>query len=287
MLLPRPAFLVALVAAVALAGLSLAFTSASRARAQRAVADPAQVRADGASGPGGAPREPEAQRDLRPLTQVRSRAGAPADPPKRQGPTPATVLRVRDGHSIALRDRPRGRALATLGDHTEFGSPTALSVATRRGHWVGVPSPQLGNGRLGWVDARSDSLVRRTTDIRLTVDLSHRRLELRVRGRVKRRVSVAIGGPGSPTPRGRFSITDKLSGPQYGPYYGCCVLALSGTQPNPPPGWTGGNRLAIHGTNAPSTIGTPASAGCLRAADGDLQVLMRRVPLGTPVLIRG
>ncbi|HKP88536.1 MAG TPA: L,D-transpeptidase, partial [Thermoleophilaceae bacterium] len=200
---------------------------------------------------------------------------------------PATVLRVRDGHSIALRDRPRGRALATLGDHTEFGSPTALSVAARRGHWVGVPSPQLGNGRLGWVDARSDSLVRRTTDVRLTVDLSHRRLELRVRGRVRRRVTVAIGRPGSETPRGRFSITDKLTGSRYGRYYGCCILALSGTQPNPPPGWTGGNRLAIHGTNAPSTIGTPASAGCLRAADGDLQVLMRRVPLGTPVRIRG
>ena len=276
---PRPGFVVALLAALALAGLSLAFTSASRARAQRA---------DAASAAGAASRAPAPQRDLHPVSQVRSRAdAAPPDPPKRQGPAPATVLRVRDGHSIALRDRPRGRALATLGDHTEFGSPTSLSVAARRGHWVGVPSPQLGNGRLGWVDARSDSLVRRTTNVRLTVDLGHRRLELRVRGRVKRRVSVAIGQPGSPTPRGRFSITDKLSGPRYGPYYGCCILALSGTQPNPPPGWTGGNRLAIHGTNAPSTIGMPASAGCLRAADRDLAVLMRRVPLGTPVLIRG
>ena len=63
--------------------------------------------------------------------------------------------------------------------------------------------------------------------------------------------------------------------------------ASIGQQPHPPPGWTGGNRLAIHGTNAPSTIGTPASAGCLRAADRDLAVLMRRVPLGTPVVIRG
>jgi hypothetical protein len=197
------------------------------------------------------------------------------------------VLRVRDGHSVALRDRPRGRVIATIGDHTEFGSPTALSVAARRGRWAGVPASQLGNSRLGWVDVRSHSLARRTTGVRLVVSLAHRRLELRVRGHVKRKIAVAIGRPGSTTPRGHFSITDKLAGPQYGPYYGCCILALSGHQPHPPPGWTGGSRLAIHGTNAPSTIGTPASAGCLRAADRDLQVLMRRVPVGTPVLIRG
>ena len=82
------------------------------------------------------------------------------------------------------------------------------------------------------------------------------------------------------------STTDKLDGSSYGPYYGCCVLALSGHQPNTPPGWTGGDRLAIHGTDSPSTIGTAASAGCLRGADADLRVLMAKVPLGTPVFIR-
>ena len=65
------------------------------------------------------------------------------------------------------------------------------------------------------------------------------------------------------------------------------LLALSGHQPNLPPGWTGGNRLAIHGTNAPGTVGAAASAGCLRAGDADLRVLMARVPLGTPVFIHG
>jgi lipoprotein-anchoring transpeptidase ErfK/SrfK len=274
----RPAFLAGLLAALVLAGVSLAFTSASRARAQR-------VASAGAAGATGAPA---AGRELQPLPQVRSSAGAaPASRPHRHVVAPSTVLRVRDGRSVELRDRPRGRVIATVGDHTEFGSPTALSVAARRGHWVGVPASQLGNGRLGWVDAHSSALDRRTTDVRLVVSLSHRRIELRIRGHVKRRVSVAVGRPGSTTPHGRFSITDKLAGSQYGPYYGCCILALSGHQPHPPPGWTGGSRLAIHGTNAPSTIGTPASAGCLRAADRDLQVLMRRVPLGTPVLIRG
>ena len=44
--------------------------------------------------------------------------------------------------------------------------------------------------------------------------------------------------------------------------------------------------MAIHGTSDPTSIGAAASAGCLRAADSDLRLLMRRVPLGTPVIIR-
>ena len=74
-----------------------------------------------------------------------------------------------------------------------------------------------------------------------------------------RTLSVAIGRPGSETPTGRFAVTDKLRGGNYGPYYGCCILALNAHQPELPAGWTGGNRLAIHGTNSPGTIGAPAS----------------------------
>ena len=98
-------------------------------------------------------------------------------------------------------------------------------------------------------------------------------------------VRVAIGRSGSSTPTGRFAITDKPQGPKFGPYYSY-ILALSGTQPNLPPAWPAGNRLAIHGTDASSSIGTASFAGCLRAADDDLSMLMRRVPLGTPVEVR-
>ena len=80
-------------------------------------------------------------------------------------------------------------------------------------------------------------------------------------------------------------MTDKLPGSRFGPYYGCCILALTGHQPNLPSGWTGGDRLAIHGTDAPSSIGAASSAGCLRASDEDLRVLMATVPLGTQVSI--
>jgi hypothetical protein len=210
-------------------------------------------------------------------------------------PQPATVQPRPSGgvHELALvrgkvplRARPNGRVVAGAEATTEFGSPRVLSVAARRGTWLGVVATELPNGRLAWVNRRNAALRLRRTAYSLHADLSRRRLELRKRGRPVLRLPVAIGRPGSETPTDRFSVTDKLSGSRYGPYYGCCILALSGHQPNLPAGWPGGNRLAIHGTDSPATIGTDASAGCLRAAGADLHVLMRRVPLGTPVFIR-
>jgi len=184
-----------------------------------------------------------------------------------------------------MRARPGGRTLTRAESSTEFGSRTVLSVARERGRWLAVRSPDLPDGRLGWVDRRSDALSFDRTAYSITADLSRRNVELRRGDRVVERLPVAIGRPGSPTPAGRFAVTDKLDGADYGSYYGCCILALSGHQPNLPAGWQGGDRLAIHGTDAPGAIGTAASAGCLRAADAPLRLLMRRVPVGTPVRI--
>jgi hypothetical protein len=158
-----------------------------------------------------------------------------------------------------------------------------LGVATRRGAWLGVLTDALPNGRLAWV--KRSGLTLRHTRWSLHADLSEHTLSLLRYGRAVRRIDVAIGRPGSETPTGRFAVTDKLAGSSYGPYYGCCILALSAHQPHTPPGWTGGDRIAIHGTDSPSTIGTAASAGCLRAADAGLRALMERVPVGAPVSI--
>jgi lipoprotein-anchoring transpeptidase ErfK/SrfK len=159
-----------------------------------------------------------------------------------------------------------------------------LGIVRERGRWLAVVSTLRPNERLGWVRARAVRVTR--TQVKLVLDLSRRRLLLRDGRRVVRRMTVGIGRTSSPTPVGRFAVTDKLSGSRYGPYYGCCIVALSAHQPNLPAGWTGGNRIAIHGTNAPWTIGVPSSAGCPHARDADLRVLMRRVPLGAPVFIR-
>jgi hypothetical protein len=196
------------------------------------------------------------------------------------------VARIRAGRSVALRAKPSSAPVGRLTARTEFGSKRVLAVAAVRGRWLGVSVPERPNGKLGWIDGKSGSIDRGRTNVALRADLSRRMLEVRVGHRVVKRMRVAIGRPGSSTPTGRFAVTDKLSGGRYGSYYGCCILALSGHQPNTPAGWRGGNRLAIHGTNAPGTIGAAASAGCLRGADRDLRTLIRRVPAGTPIFIR-
>jgi lipoprotein-anchoring transpeptidase ErfK/SrfK len=201
-------------------------------------------------------------------------------------PPPAQVVRVDAGASVALHTRPGGPVALRAGDKTQFGSSQRLGVVRHRGRWLGVTTPDLPNGKLGWVDRHSAAVQVERTRWSIHADVSDRTVVLRRSGKPVRRLSVAVGRPGSSTPTGRFAVTDKLSGGNYGPYYGCCILALSATQPNTPPGWTGGNRMAIHGTSDPASIGAASSAGCLRAADSDLELLMSRVPVGTPVVIR-
>jgi lipoprotein-anchoring transpeptidase ErfK/SrfK len=224
----------------------------------------------------------------------------PTEPPSVELPAPAAEPKAQPAKarrktgfvtarlfgSLAVHVRPAGPVVARLGSETEFGSPQVVAVVERRGAWLGVITTALPNNEVGWIRAENGSMRLARTSVSITVDLSTRRLTLRDGKRVLRRIAIGIGNPSSPTPVGRFAVTDKLAGSTYGSYYGCCILALSAHQPNLPPGWTGGDRMAIHGTSDPSSIGAAQSAGCLRAADTDLRALMRRVPLGTPVVIR-
>jgi hypothetical protein len=207
----------------------------------------------------------------------RPAAEAPARPDGR-------FLTARVARRTALRARPGGRVLARLRRRTEFGSPRVLGVLERRGAWVAVSAPQLPNGRAGWVAARDVELG--GTDISISVDRSARRLELRDGRRVVLRMPVAVGRPGNATPLGRFAVTDRLHTQRADSPYGCCAIALTGHQPYLPAGWPGGDRLAIHATPQAETIGQAASLGCLRAPTRGVRALMRRVPLGAPVLIR-
>jgi L,D-transpeptidase catalytic domain len=199
-------------------------------------------------------------------------------------PTGHLVAQVPRGGVAVMRDQPGGRVVARLPARTEFGSPQALAVLERKDGWLGVSTPALPNDRLGWIDPGADRLGYRRTLLELRADLSRRTLSALSGGHVLRSIRVTIGGPASPTPTGRFALTDKLRGADFGSYYGCCILAVSGRQPNLPPGWQGGDLLAIHG--GPSwTIGTELSAGCLHASESDLHWLMRRIPIGTPITI--
>jgi lipoprotein-anchoring transpeptidase ErfK/SrfK len=275
-------FVIALALVGTLVVAAMAASSYGRAQAQRPAAPRDEIA-------GARPLEPVERfigepRDV-PASAQRDAAAQPK--PRPASPPGFGVVRVRSGRTVRLYAKPWGRAIGGVGASTRFGSPSVMSVVRTRGKWLAVTTTAMGNGKIAWVRADAPAIDRGRVKAAISVDLSRRTLELRRGKKVVKSLKVAIGRPGSATPKGRFAITDKLPGSRYGSYYGCCILALNGTQPNTPAGWRGGNRLAIHGTNAPGTIGSPSSAGCLRASDADLRTLMRRVPLGTPVFVHG
>lgn len=210
-----------------------------------------------------------------------ARPAVPSPPPPRPVPAPPAgtlIAYVRTGRTVVVRSAPKGAVLARLGSRTAFGSPQTLAV-TRAGRGLHVIAAELPNGRIGWVDGRGALRLARTA-VTLDADLSSRLLRVRAGERLLRTIRIGIGAPRTPTPTGRFAITDELAGSRFSAVYGCCILALSGHQTNLPRGWTGGDRLAIHG----GSLGA-VSTGCLHAADTDLRWLMRVVPLGAQITI--
>lgn len=98
---------------------------------------------------------------------------------------------------------------------------------------------------------------------------------------------VATGKTSDLTPEGSFTVATKIKNP---PYY---KSNIPGGSPNNPLGYywlgishAGGYTYGIHGTNNPSSIGTHASAGCVRMYNADIEYLYGIIPIGTSVKIQ-
>ena len=114
------------------------------------------------------------------------------------------------------------------------------------------------------------------------VDLSRHEVVVERRGEVLVRVPGATGAAISPTPPGEYVVTDHVAFGA-GSSLGSFAFGISGIQPRLPPGWSGGDQLAIHGTNDPSSIGRSASAGCVRVSEWALDRFKPLLRQGTPV----
>jgi L,D-transpeptidase catalytic domain len=195
------------------------------------------------------------------------------------------IVWVRAGEEVDIRTEPSGdgKVAERVGRKTGFGSPTVFGVVRRSGDWAAISTPYLPNGQLGWVRLDASKLDAGWTKRSIVVDLSERRAELRTGDKVTRSFVVTVGMPGAETPTGRFAVTDTFRG-DLNAAYGCCAVAISANQPHLPSGWLGGSRIAFHGTSGP--LGVAASHGCVRAANPDVNALVNKVPLGTPVFIR-
>jgi len=207
-----------------------------------------------------------------------ARSGAADRFPPGTGSLVALVI-----HSTTMRTAPGGHVFARIGTRTGFGSPTAFWVFRHSAKWLGVVSPEAGNGRIGWIPRSAASLGRVNWLIR--VSLSARQVTVLENGKVRERYTVAIGQPAAPTPTGRFAVTDRLATHDPTGPYGCCILALSAQAPHAIQDWSGGTRIAIHSTPDTESIGQAVSHGCLRLTLPEGQWLLDHIPLGTPTYI--
>jgi lipoprotein-anchoring transpeptidase ErfK/SrfK len=128
----------------------------------------------------------------------------------------------------------------------------------------------------------------------ITIEQSTFTLRLFKRLKVVKRYKVAVGLPAYPTPRGLFAIQSKQVNPVWSvpnsPWAGelAGTTVTGGSAANPLKArWLGvTGSVGIHGTGEGYSIGTRASHGCIRMHVPDVIALYKRVPVGTPVLIR-
>lgn len=195
-------------------------------------------------------------------------------------------LLVRIPRAMTLTARPgAGRAVGTMPAGSRFYEEPLVAwvlETTADGRYGLVPVPYADRITTGWLRLRG--LETSTTRISVVADLSEHRIEVRRGERVLLRAPAATGANVSPTPPGRYFVTDRVPFPDGGPL-GSFAFGISGIQTHLPPGWSGGDQLAIHGTDAPATIGTSSSAGCLRVSDRVLARLRSLLRPGTPVVI--
>jgi lipoprotein-anchoring transpeptidase ErfK/SrfK len=142
--------------------------------------------------------------------------------------------------------------------------------------------------------AVTNAVARKRYGTVITVDQAHFRLRLFKRFRVVKTYGVAVGQAAYATPSGLFSIVNKQVNPVWSvpnsPWAGelAGTTVAGGTAANPLKArWMGiVNGVGIHGTGEEYSIGTRASHGCIRMRVADVVDLYRRVPVGTPVLLR-
>jgi hypothetical protein len=196
--------------------------------------------------------------------------------------SPAEVVRA--SAPLTAYERPdTGSPSRPLAATTSFGTQTALLVTNRIEGWVQVLVPGRPLGATAWLP--DGGLDIEAVSSELHVDLSDRTLTLVEDGKVVLESPVAVGSDDSPTPVGRFSVTEKLQAPNPDDAYGPFAIGLSARSEVITEFAGGDGQIGIHGTNDPATIGQAVSHGCIRVPNDVVTELTRRLPLGTPVTV--
>jgi lipoprotein-anchoring transpeptidase ErfK/SrfK len=166
---------------------------------------------------------------------------------------------------------------------TVFGVLAARRDASCVASWYRVQLPMRPNESTGWV--RADEVALEPVRTRLEVDLSRHRVSLFRDGRLVLRTIAATGTPGTPTPTGSYYVDQRFRISDSGGEFGPAAIGISAFSPVLQE-WAQGGPIAIHGTNAPSSVGQAVSHGCLRVHNRVAWRLLWATETGSPVVIR-
>ena len=120
--------------------------------------------------------------------------------------------------------------------------------------------------------------------LELEVSVGAREMRVMENGEVVRTYAVAVGKSDYPTPQGQFSIGRVIWNPRWVPPKSPWARDKTAKEPGDPDNPMGKAKLFfqepdyyIHGTNAEESLGSAASHGCVRMANGDVVKLAELV----------
>ena len=205
---------------------------------------------------------------------------------------PATTLTSNVDELVAYQDPAETSAVVTkLSKTTDYKQPrTLLAVNTKPGWWqVLLPiRPSTGAYKdgmpMGWV--KDADVIKGQSNFAIRISVSRHYLALFDSGKLVLETEVAVGKPETPTPLGKFYITDPVdlqSRPNGA--YGAYALGLSAFSEVLKSFNGGPGQIAVHGNGQMNTVGQNVSNGCIRVFNDAILQIAKAVPLGTPVTI--
>lgn len=189
-------------------------------------------------------------------------------------------------NGLSVYESPEAtESFLVLPEKTIIGTTTVVTlVGEPTNGWAEVMLPIRPNGSTGWI--RTDEVELFAVSGEIIVDISDRTLTYFQNGVEMLTTSVAVGASWSPTPLGKFYVTDSVTLTRPGTPWGPHALGLSARSDHVTEFNGGDGIIGIHGTSQPSSIGKSASWGCIRLHNEVITRLHDLVPVGTPVEIR-
>ena len=182
---------------------------------------------------------------------------------------------------IEVFEQPDGQITHEMANPTPTNGDLVFLTTENASQWHQVLLPVRPNGSLGWV--RNSDVTLAVHNYRIKVDLGAFRCQVLERGVTIFDAVAGVASENSPTPGGRYYLTELIAPEVPDTVYGSFAYGLSGFSETFETFAGGPGQLGIHGTNDEDSLGTAVSAGCIRLHNDDVARLVTYLPLGVPV----